>query len=238
MAESPLERLKKRGFLSYAARSKWISENKVEIVEYYKAHGRIATMKHYHIGVPALQRLIDKPDKANIPVLGESQGESSPGTKEGKKRRLSENELVPIRRFFSDEYEKNHKISCEKFAHQYGIARTTVFGWRRSIRDQTPVRSSLKKASRIEVTSGSIADALLTRVVEAIKEYDRLTSQVGTLNANERVYKETISELNGALKKEAEEKERILRLHNGQVMRGKGLTSVEELKNLAGRLST
>jgi len=141
------------------------------------------------------------------------------------KRRLSEKELAPIRKEFYTEFAKNPKISCEEFAKSHKVARTTVFGWRRK-----PV------IPKVAVTSVSIADALLVKVVKAIREHDELVSKVNTLSGNLRVCKDETLELKDALKKEVEEKERILKIHNQQVQSRnlKNLASVDELKKLAG----
>lgn len=53
-----VERLKELGFKSIPERRKWFEEHKNEIVDYYEEYGKRETMKHFHIGVPSLARLL------------------------------------------------------------------------------------------------------------------------------------------------------------------------------------
>jgi len=77
-------------------------------------------------------------------------------------------------------------------------------------------------------TSEDIADALLKRVVETLSNYGTLLDEVKEL----REYKTRTHKLEEALKKEREEKARIIRIHNSQVKERK-LVSTEELLRLA-----
>ena len=232
MVESLTERMRRLGF-SREGRQKWIAENKGEILAYCSLNGRTATMKQYHVGASAMQRLLKEAKETKILIPSgpvEKTWEGKPRVESGKSRRLGRKKLAPLRKLFYDEYEKNPKISCEKFAELHGAARTTVFGWRR--KERTIVETAPKAVPKEGITSASIADALLVKVVEALKRHDELVSRINTVSGNLRICREEVLELKDALKKADEEKMRLLKIHNGQVERG-NLTSVEELKRLA-----
>jgi len=52
-----IERLRAMGFKTISERRKWLLEHNDEILEYYREHGKIKTMKHFHIGTPTFMRI-------------------------------------------------------------------------------------------------------------------------------------------------------------------------------------
>jgi len=52
-----VERLREMGFKNIPERRKWLSEHKDEILEYYREHTKVETMKHFHIGTPTFMRI-------------------------------------------------------------------------------------------------------------------------------------------------------------------------------------
>jgi len=100
-----------------------------------------------------------------------------------------------------------------------------------AVKKVEPVEAETAVPPRVEavpVTPESVADALLARVVDALKNHERLLAEVEELKG----YRARCLELEKQLKAETEEKERILRIHNNQVRR-RELTDVETLIRLA-----
>ena len=150
-------------------------------------------------------------------------------------------ELEPARKHAYRFWKKNQDIKAKELLQElkragYDVNEHTCYTWvARWRRGQGFAKElGLPKAEEAKVepippaTSEDIADALLKRVVETLSNYGTLLDKVKEL----REYKTRTHKLEEALKKEREEKARIIRIHNSQVKERK-LVSTEELLRLA-----
>jgi len=124
-----------------------------------------------------------------------------------------------------------HKLLLDK-GHEVPLG--TAYAWlgrfkrgKKAEKRMAPVAVEVKVPVRL--TTADIADALLKRVVEALRNHENLLEEVTDLKGWESRALE--AEKNWA--REKRERERILKLHNDQVKEG-ALTSTKDLVKLAG----
>lgn len=136
-------------------------------------------------------------------------------------------ELAPLRQKAFQELEQNPALTPKKLSEMLEVNPTTAATWKarwkkkkekREKREAQPVQTK-------EITPEAVADALLSRVVAALTENEKLSALLSE-------YKSQVSHLEKELDIEKQEKERILKIHNEQV-KGRSLTDSQTLLKLA-----
>jgi len=160
-----------------------------------------------------------------------------PETLKGKPEEIRQRakELEAKRKEAYRTLEQNPNLTPTQLSVMLGVPKSTAGSWiTRKKKWAKKVEAETEKPAETPIlpTPAQIADSLLERVVEVLKDYDYLTSEVKEL----RAYRDRCTELERALAKETEEKERILKLHNEQIKRGEFTTS-EELVQLSRFMS-
>lgn len=134
-------------------------------------------------------------------------------------------ELAPLRERAFRELDQNPELTGKQLSQMLGVAISTAYTWRKRWERKKLRLSKGKAPTTEEITAEAVADALLSRVVDALTEHEKLLAQV-------RGYKGQVLDLEKALEMEKQEKERILKIHNEQV-KGRRLTDSKTLRRLA-----